>query len=92
MKCAGNSFVTRLSDTPPKTIDLPAVAGTPAELSCQDAMTALINVNIAADFYWTNAESAAVGLSRLGSDTTRGKFPAGYWQFEISGNHKTNLY
>jgi|SRR3972149_2916350 len=92
MKSAGNNFVTKLSKTPPKTVDLPAIASTPVEIDLGGVMNAILNINVASDFIWTTAETAAVGLSRIAAVETAGYFPAGFWQFNISANHDDKFY
>jgi len=36
--------------------------------------------------------SDALGASKIASDDTRGKFPAGIYEFQCSGNHTQSLY
>ena len=92
MKSAGNSFILKLSETPPVTVDLPGSGGVPAKIETTGEMVAVANIYVAADFYMTIAKTDAVGATRITSDTTRGKFPAGFYNFEVSALHEDNIY
>jgi len=75
-----------------KTVDLPASSGTPAEIEIANTdYVADVSVYVANDFYWTIADSAANGASRLGSDDTRCLWPAGFFSFPVVGR-EDNLY
>lgn len=92
MKYAGNNIILKLSSTPPVTVDLPISSGTAVKIDLTGEMTATANVYIAADFYWTIATSDATAATRIASDATRGKLPAGFYNFEVSAVHDDNLY
>lgn len=92
MKCIGNGIVQKVSETPPKIVDLPISSGTAAKITLTDAMTASVTVYATSDFFWTIAKTDAIAASRITDDATRGKFPAGVFEFECSGNHEDNLY
>jgi len=92
MKSAGNGTVQKLSETPPKIVDLPISSGTPAKITFTDEMTASVTVYATSDFFWTIAKTDAIAATRITNDATRGKFPAGIYEFQCSGNHEDNLY
>lgn len=92
MKAAGYPYFTKLSTTPPVTTDIPASSSSPLEISLQGEMVSTVNIRIDTDCYWTIADTAASGLSRIGSDGTRGKIAPGWYNFDCSGNHAQNLY
>jgi len=69
-----------------KTVDLPAFDGTPCEIDLSESEIASgINIYIDSDFYMTVSDTAAHGLTRIASDDTRCKYPAGMYQFPIVG-------
>ena len=92
MKSAGNGIVQKLSETPPVIVDLPISSGTAAKVILTGEMTASVTVYVTSDFFWTVAKTDASAATRITSDSTRGKFPAGIYEFECSGNHDDNLY
>lgn len=82
----------KVSSTPPKTVDLPASSGTPVEIDTTGEKVAFVTIYAAADFYFTWATATATGATRLGSDDTRGKLPAGKWTFPCSANLSEMFY
>lgn len=92
MKAVGNSIVQKLSETPPHIEDLPISSGTPLKITLTGDMTASVSLYVSGEFFWTVAKTDAIAATRLSGDTTRGKYPAGNYVFECSGNHTDNLY
>jgi len=85
------STLGRLSTTQ-VTVDLPKSSGTALEIDLRvNELACAISIYATDPFYWTISETAAAAATRLSSDATRCKFPAGYWQFPIVGNTE-NLY
>lgn len=67
--------------------DLPVAAGTPLEIDlAPNDMVVQLCIYCDEDFYYTFANTTALGASRIGNDITRGWRPAGFWTFPIVGN------
>ena len=92
MKIPGNNIVQKLCETPPTIKNLPASDGTPLKIVTTGTYTASVTVYSTSDFFWTNAKTDAIAATRITDDDTRGKFPAGIYEFQCSGNHDDNLY
>lgn len=90
MKSVGNGIVQYLGE--PKIVDLPASNGTPLKLDLTGEMVASVTVYSTSDFFWAIGTTDALGASKITSDDTRGKFPAGIYEFQCSGNHTQSLY
>ena len=80
-----------LIDTP-RTVDLPVSTGNPTEIVLDASnlkQAVAIHIHAYADFYMTRGAAGTAasgeGNNRIADNNTRGKYPAGSYQFPIVG-------
>jgi len=91
-KISGVESVYGKVSTTQVTEDLPVSSGTALEIDGTGNMTMQIFVYVAANFYWTIAATAAAAVIRIAADTTRCRWPAGFYQLPVSGDDMNKLY
>jgi hypothetical protein len=73
-------------------IDLVVSSGTATPITISGDLAAQLVIYSTAEFFFTLAESVSAAATRLSSDTTRGRLPAGLYTFPIAGESINKFY
>lgn len=75
-----------------KTFSLVGSGSNPTKIDCSGNLVMLANVYCSEEWYATYAESQSDANTKIASDDTRWRFPAGNKQFDVGGETGNSLY